>query len=338
MLTVAQAIGPKTVIITATPSRLRQDFCNSSMFTSSVSHKYLKRPSSISPSSSSIRSSLMSPPTCSSSSSGEDFVEDIGDFDFIDSFMPPPRKRERLTHLTPEEKNFRRKMKNRIAAQTARDRKKSFMNDLEDRIKRLQAENEALKHENGKLLKNAQGLCEENSRLKTESIDIHQKNVVPVVSTGSSSLLAATKRVKLEMMNESNNNHVTKSAGDQKSAEIALSNSGNASVAFESAEFINDLQQKGQTTAAPPQSDTTTKPILDVLLLIILAATINNCSNISANSSKTSSNNAIRLKLNKETEPKNGPIESNSKEPLSSQKLNALRQLYKAMRWKTTVV
>jgi len=68
------------------------------------------------------------------------------------------KKRKRLTHLTSDERLMRRKLKNRVAAQTARDKKKARMDELEHVVnllaeenKRLQKENEALKHKSGSL-------------------------------------------------------------------------------------------------------------------------------------------------------------------------------------------
>lgn len=80
----------------------------------------------------------------------------------------PPRKRERLTHLSQEEKLNRRKLKNRIAAQTARDRKKVKMNGLEDSIDELQTENETLHIENSELRHKTKELLEENALLKKQ--------------------------------------------------------------------------------------------------------------------------------------------------------------------------
>lgn len=77
-----------------------------------------------------------------------------------------PRKRRRLTSLTPEEKMVRRKLKNRVAAQTARDRKKQHMNELEEMIAILQCENKQLVTENEDLRRTKATLLEENKQLK----------------------------------------------------------------------------------------------------------------------------------------------------------------------------
>ena len=56
-----------------------------------------------------------------------------------------PRRRRKLTHLSPEEKVLRRKLKNRVAAQNARDKKRneaetlrSENDELRDIVKKLQ--------------------------------------------------------------------------------------------------------------------------------------------------------------------------------------------------------
>lgn len=75
----------------------------------------------------------------------------IGQKDEGGNQAPPKRKRQKLTHLTEEEKMMRRKLKNRMAAQSARDRKKSQMGDLEKLVLRLEKQNTALMKENQSL-------------------------------------------------------------------------------------------------------------------------------------------------------------------------------------------
>ncbi|CAB1320176.1 unnamed protein product [Coregonus sp. 'balchen'] len=79
---------------------------------------------------------------------------------------PPLRKRQRLTHLSPEEKQLRRKLKNRVAAQTARDRKKAKMGELEEQVLVLELENQKLHVENGLLRQKICGLVNENEELR----------------------------------------------------------------------------------------------------------------------------------------------------------------------------
>ncbi|XP_062504989.1 X-box-binding protein 1-like [Corticium candelabrum] len=83
-----------------------------------------------------------------------------------DEASPPRRKRQRLTHMSDDEKQLRRKLKNREAAQSARDRKKARMDELEKVVKELQQQNEALTQENHALKARLQQSNTENSQLR----------------------------------------------------------------------------------------------------------------------------------------------------------------------------
>ncbi|XP_055567323.1 LOW QUALITY PROTEIN: X-box-binding protein 1 [Falco cherrug] len=76
------------------------------------------------------------------------------------------RKRQRLTHLSPEEKALRRKLKNRVAAQSARDRKKARMTELEQQVVELEEENQRLLLENQLLREKTCNLALENQELR----------------------------------------------------------------------------------------------------------------------------------------------------------------------------
>lgn len=83
-----------------------------------------------------------------------------------DSDGQTPRKRQRLTNLSPEERMLRRKLKNRVAAQTARDRKKEKMETLEESLARLEQENKRLQSQNQTLQVQKSSLAQENERLR----------------------------------------------------------------------------------------------------------------------------------------------------------------------------
>ncbi|MBN3295947.1 XBP1 protein, partial [Amia calva] len=117
----------------------------------------------------------------------------------------PHRKRQRLTHLSPEEKALRRKLKNRVAAQTARDRKKAKMGELEQQVLDLELENQKLHIENRLLREKTHGLLTENEELRQrlgldtleakEKVQVLQSRVDEVsLVTGSSESAALRLR------------------------------------------------------------------------------------------------------------------------------------------------
>ena len=65
-------------------------------------------------------------------------VDDPLDLDSLDEpKIKKKRIREKLDHLSHEEKMMRRKMKNRVSAQSARDRKRKLLSTLEKKIEVL---------------------------------------------------------------------------------------------------------------------------------------------------------------------------------------------------------
>jgi X box-binding protein 1 len=77
-------------------------------------------------------------------------------------------KRKRLDHLTWEEKLQRKKLKNRVAAQTSRDRKKAKMEEMESTIV-------ALKEDNTNLQTRCDSLQEQNNRLVTKNTELEKR-------------------------------------------------------------------------------------------------------------------------------------------------------------------
>ncbi|XP_045784271.1 uncharacterized protein LOC123880266 isoform X2 [Maniola jurtina] len=87
----------------------------------------------------------------------------------VDVAPAPPSRKRRLDHLTWEEKMQRKKLKNRVAAQTSRDRKKAKMDEMESRIQHFMETNERLIAEVENLKAMNERLLSENAALRSEA-------------------------------------------------------------------------------------------------------------------------------------------------------------------------
>merc|ERR1711974_459339 len=81
----------------------------------------------------------------------------------------PARKRANLDHLSPEERMMRRKLKNRVAAQTARDKKKAAPDSMEQQLAEAKARLQESLDANALLIKT-------NTQLQVENTNLQQKN------------------------------------------------------------------------------------------------------------------------------------------------------------------
>merc|ERR1712047_189258 len=96
----------------------------------------------------------------------------------------PVRKRANLDHLSPEEKLMRRKLKNRVAAQNARDKKRTKMEEMEAELLRLKNHAKSLEGKNAELVSENQRLVAENDDLRSscESRIHGQESSSPLVA------------------------------------------------------------------------------------------------------------------------------------------------------------
>lgn len=179
-----------------------------------------------------------------------------------------PRKRQRLTHLTPEEKLSRRKLKNRIAAHMARERRKNFMVELEQRYKRLRYENDGLKSRNEQFRHEIDRLGEENKEMK------HQ---IELLRQETQAARASGETAEIEKCELANHNVVA--------ATVECST-------VESAEFVHASQQQERVVqssrgaaATPHTKANATQALirtLTCLLTTLMSASSSSCSTASS--------------------------------------------------------
>jgi len=94
-----------------------------------------------------------------------------------DENYQPARKRTNLDHMSSDEKLQRRKLKNRVAAQNARDKKKAYIDELEIHLDDIREQKKLVELERNKLKAENERLSLQNSRLSLENSTLSERNL-----------------------------------------------------------------------------------------------------------------------------------------------------------------
>jgi len=100
----------------------------------------------------------------------------------------PVRKRANLDHLSPEERLMRRKLKNRVAAQTARDKKKAQTDEMEMMIQQLKEDRQKMLEENSRLQAVNTQLQLDNASLQQENTELKSKLGMGTIHSSSTDI------------------------------------------------------------------------------------------------------------------------------------------------------
>jgi len=159
----------------------------------------------------------------------------------------PARKRANLDHMSPEEKLMRRKLKNRVAAQNARDKKRLRMDEIEVKLQELEEANAKLQMEN-------ESLRALNERLMSSQRSTTTPTDYPntTFSSSSHSMTPPHSDYYSDSASSCGSSSSCDRAASPTGSVLSSSSSSSAdcslvdSRSFDSAEIINASQQKSQ--------------------------------------------------------------------------------------------